>query len=388
MSSGGDIKPRSRREIAAAFLLLGVTFGGPAIMAVMQTELQERRQWLSKARLVEGLSLVAGLPGATATQLGIYIGYVTGGWWGGLIAGLCFVLPAFFVMLALAAGYAAYGALPFIQGALYGLSPVVLAVFLAAMYRLGRNVASTPLQIAVAVAAAAVCGLTSVGVAVVLAFAGTIGIALFHSRKIGAAAFLGVGAVATLLHFAPWSFAVSDTAGAGLGDIASFFLMAGAFSFGGGLSLVAFIQEHVVHHYRWLTTEEFLAGLALGQFTPGPIIMVAAYVGYKLAGVLGAAVAFTAVFLPSFVLMLSLLPVFEKVRRLEWTKAAMKAIGPAVVGVLGLSLLRMSPHALPDATAVAIFLAAVTALFALQIGIFKLMAGGALFGALRTLVSR
>src|SRR5262245_47839910 len=121
-----DVKPRRWTEIASAFLLLGVTFGGPAIMAVMQAELQERRQWLSKPRLVEGLSLVAALPGATATQLGIYIGYLTGGWWGGLLAGLCFILPAFFVMLALAAGYAAYGALPIMQGTLYGLSPVVL----------------------------------------------------------------------------------------------------------------------------------------------------------------------------------------------------------------------------------------------------------------------
>jgi len=164
--------------------------------------------------------------------------------------------------------------------------------------------------------------------------------------------------------------------------------MAGAFSFGGGLSLVAFIQEHVVNHYQWLSTEEFLAGLALGQFTPGPIIMVAAYVGYKLAGVVGAAVATAAVFLPSFVLMLSILPVFEKARALLWTRAAMKGIGPAVVGVLGLSLLRMGPHALPDFTAAAIFLLALAALIAWQVGIFKLMAGGALFGALRTLVSR
>lgn len=394
--TGNDFR-KNWREIASAFLLLGTTFGGPAIMAIMQAELQEKRQWLSKARLVEGLSLVTALPGATATQLGMFLGYVRGGWWGALIAGLCFVLPAFFVMLVLAAGYAAYGALPFMKGALYGLGPVVLAVFLGAMYRLGRTVASTWLQMVLAIAAAAVCALTPLGVAAVLALCGAIGIALFHSRKLGAVVFCAVAALAFLGHLAPWSLAALVPTGVDAGAasssstllaIGSFFLMAGAFSFGGGLSLVAFIQEHVVNHYQWLSTEEFLAGLALGQFTPGPIIMVAAYVGYKLAGVTGAAVATGAVFLPSFILMLSLLPVFEKARTLLWTRAAMKGIGPAVVGVLGLSLLRMAPHALPDFTAVAIFVLALAALIAWQVGIFKLMAGGALLGVLRTVVSR
>jgi chromate transporter len=390
-----DLAPKSRsfKEIASAFLLLGTTFGGPAIMGIMQAELQEKRQWVSKARMVEGLSLVTALPGATATQLGIFLGYVTGGWWGGLLAGLCFVLPAFFVMLALAAGYSAYGALPFMKGALYGLSPVVLAVFLSAMYRLGRSVASTTLQVCLAAVAAAVCAFSPLGVAEVLAFGGAIGIALFHSRKLGVIVFCAIAALAVLGHLSPWSLAALAPSAPAPGStslvaIGSFFLMAGAFSFGGGLSLVAFIQEHVVNHYHWLSTEEFLAGLALGQFTPGPIIMVAAYVGYKLAGVAGAAVATTAVFLPSFVLMLSILPVFEKVRTLLWTKAAMKGIGPAVVGVLGLSLARMAPHALPDFTAVAIFVLALAALLAWRVGLFKTMLGGALFGALRAIAWR
>ena len=115
---------RNWRGIAFAFLKLGLTaYGGPAIMGIMQAELQERRQWLSKARFIDGLSLVNMLPGAGATQLGIFLGYTRGGWWGGLLAGLCFVLPAFFIMLALTMGYAAFGATPLMSGALYGLGP-------------------------------------------------------------------------------------------------------------------------------------------------------------------------------------------------------------------------------------------------------------------------
>jgi chromate transporter len=375
------------KEIASAFLKLGVTWGGPAIMAIMQAEIQEKRQWVSKARLVEGLSLVTVLPGATAVQLGIFLGYNRGGWWGGLVAGLCFVLPAFFIMLALAAGLVAYGALPFMKGALYGLGPVVLAVFVVAMQRLGKAVVVTRLQLALAIAAALAGALTPLGVAVILALGGAVGIALFHSRAVGAIVLCAVAAVAALVHLAAWSPGAAAARSSSLADIGSFFLMVGAFTFGGGLSLIAFIQEHVVGRYQWLSAEEFVAGLALGQVTPGPIIMVAAYVGYKLAGVAGAAVAAGAIFLPSFILMLTILPFFEKVSALRWTKAAMKGIGPAVIGVLGLALLQMAPHVLPDVPALAIFLLALAALLAWQVGIFKLLLGGAAAGVLLAAMS-
>src|SRR5262244_2230267 len=113
---------RHWKEIAAAFLKLGFSsYGGFAAWGIMQAELQDKRQWVPKERFVEGLSLVNMLPGATATQLGIFLGYARGGWWGGLLAGLCFVLPGFFILLALTVGYAAYGATPVLSEALSGL---------------------------------------------------------------------------------------------------------------------------------------------------------------------------------------------------------------------------------------------------------------------------
>src|SRR5438046_2649774 len=144
------------REIAAHFLKLGLTaYGGPAIMGIMQTEIQERRRWVSKERFVEGLSLANLVPGATATQLGIFLGHARGGWWGGLLAGLCFVLPAFGIMLALAMTYAHLGATPIMRGGLYGLGPVVLGIFVVAVYRLGRSTVTTVPQILIAITAAA-----------------------------------------------------------------------------------------------------------------------------------------------------------------------------------------------------------------------------------------
>src|SRR5438046_4081379 len=147
---------RSWKDIASAFLRLGATsYGGPAIMGIMQAELQEKRQWVSRERFVEGLSLVNMLPGATATQLGIFLGYARGGWWGGLIGGLCFVVPAFFIMLALTVAYAMLGVTPIVRGALYGLGPVVIAIFAVAVYRLGRSAMSTVPEAVIGVIAAA-----------------------------------------------------------------------------------------------------------------------------------------------------------------------------------------------------------------------------------------
>jgi chromate transporter len=146
--------------------------------------------------------------------------------------------------------------------------------------------------------------------------------------------------------------------------------------------MIALIQEQVVDQFHWLTHQEFINGLALGQFTPGPVLMVAAYVGYKVAGFGGAAVAATASFLPSFIIMLAILPVFDRVRTLAWTKAAMRGVGPAVMGVLAMFLVRMAPHALPDPMAVAILIGTLIALLAWRVGALKLMGAGAVVGML------
>jgi chromate transporter len=153
--------------IAAQLLKIGATaYGGPAIMGVMQAELQEKRQWVSKERFMDGLSLVNMLPGATAAQLSIFPGYARGGWWGGLLGGLCFVLPGFLVLMALTLDYAALGVTPLIRGALYGLGAV------AAL--------ATPL-----------------GIVSILLLAGGVGLWLFHSRKLGVAVLVPLAACRT-----------------------------------------------------------------------------------------------------------------------------------------------------------------------------------------------
>ena len=136
---------RHWQEIASSFLKLGATaYGGPAITGIIQTELQEKRQWVSQAHFVEGIALVNLLPGAGLVQLSTFLGHAHGGWWGGVLAGLCFVLPGFGIMLALTLAYAHLGATPIMRSGLNGLGPVVLGIFVVAVYRLGRTARSAP----------------------------------------------------------------------------------------------------------------------------------------------------------------------------------------------------------------------------------------------------
>jgi chromate transporter len=380
------------REVARAFLKIGaMSYGGPAIMGLMQVEFQEKRAWLSKERFLEGLALVNMLPGAGATQLGIYIGHARAGWWGAALAGLCFIVPAFFIMLVLTVAYAEYGAIPAARDVFYGLAPVVVGIFAVAVYRLGRNAVSDGWQGAFAVGAGLLAAFTPFGIVPTLLLAGALGVARYGSRRAGVVTAIAVLALAGLARFAGstvdlFAFTLDDGASAGLADIALFFFGVGAFTFGGGLSMLAFMQEHVVSQSHWLTAREFLDGLALGQLTPGPILMVAAFVGYKLAGVAGALVAAIAIFLPSFLLMLSVLPWMATIKEWRWMKAALKGVGPAVIGLLVVALGEMLPAAVTDVFSGLLVVAAVAALLIWRLGPLPPLLAGAAAGFVGRLV--
>jgi chromate transporter len=355
---------------------------------MMQAEFQETRRWVSKQRFLEGLSLVNVLPGAPMVQLGIFLGYVRAGWRGGLLAGVCFSTPGFVVMLALALAYATLGASPVVRGALYGLGPVVLAAFILAVYRLGRSALRSSTHHLIAVGAALAALASPLGTVAILLLAAAVGLFAFHSRVRGAIAVALVAVAVAGASFVPWTAGVMS-GGDGtprLGTLVVLFSSIGALTFGGGLSLIALLEEHVVRRLHWLSPEEFIAGLALSQLMPGPILMVAAYIGFKLHGMVGALAAAVAVFLPSFVLMLGILPIFDRVRSLAWAQAVMQGIAPAVVGVMAVVIVRMSRSAAPDAPAVLILIATVAAMHLWRVTPMKAMLGGAVAGVLRSRV--
>jgi len=374
-------------EILATFLKIGATaYGGPAIMGVMQAEFQERRQWLTKPQFVEGLAFANMLPGATATQLGIFLGYRRAGWWGGLLAGLSFCAPAFAIMLALTLAYSAFGVSPVLRGALYGLGPIVLAVFAVAVYRLGRTALPSSTHVLLAVGAAAAALFTPVATVWILLFAGGVGLFLFHGRRVGALVLAALTLVLVAVHVVAWSPLLAPRATGAtprLIDVAVQFAVIGTFTFGGSLSIIALIQNQVVHTLAWLTPQEFIDGLALGQLTPGPPVMLAAYVGYKTLGLAGAVVGAIAIFLPSFAMMLALLPVFERVRAIGWARAALQGMVAGVIGTLGVALTRLAPYAVVDPFAGVLFVGAVTTLLVWRVAPLRMVAGGAILGVVR-----
>jgi chromate transporter len=167
-----------------------------------------------------------------------------------------------------------------------------------------------------------------------------------------------------------------------LWEVGVFFFKVGAFTFGGGLSMLAFMQEQVVNQLGWLTPKEFVDGLALGQLAPGPPLMLAAFIGFKLFGIAGAAVAGAAIFLPSFLMILSILSLLQRMKDLQWLRAFMRGVAPAVIGALAVSLVQIAPHAAPDVFTWILMALTVGVILLRNVGPLPLVASGAVIGLL------
>ena len=240
-------------------------------------------------------------------------------------------------------------------------------------------------------ASALAVGLTPLGIVPTLLLAGAAGVALYGSRTWGMVAALGILVLYGAAQWvsAWWTIpAVTDTSigqpghalTPSLWEMGLFFLKVGAFTFGGGLTILAFIQEQVVQHLHWLTPQQFLDGLALGQLTPGPTLILAAFVGYAVGTFWGAVVAVAAVYLPSFTLMLTVLPMLERIKRLAWMQAALQGISPAVIGMTAVAVLRMLPAAVPDFLTGVVAVGTVGAMGLWHLSPLPLITGGAALG--------
>ena len=299
--------------------------------------------------------------------------------------------PGLCILLALTLLYQHYGALPRMRHVFYGLNPVVVGIFAMSVYRLGRAAVRDGTHVLLTVASALAIGLTPLGIVPTLLLAGAAGVALYGSRTWGIVAALVILVLygATQWGSAWWTIpAVTGTSGGHLGNVRSpslwemglFFLKVGAFTFGGGLTILAFIQEQVVNYLHWLTPQQFLDGLALGQLTPGPTLILAAFVGYAVGTFWGAVVAVAAVYLPSFLLMLAVLPILERIKRLAWMQAALQGISPAVIGMTAVAVLRMLPAAIPDLLTGVVAVGTVVAMGLWHLSPLPLITGGAALG--------
>jgi chromate transporter len=367
----------------AYWLRLGfISFGGPAgQIAIMHRDLVEQRRWISEKRFLHALNYCMLLPGPEAQQLATYIGWLMHRTWGGIVAGALFVLPSLVILIALSWIYLAYGDVPAVAGILYGIKPAVTAIVLAAAWRIGSRALGHPYLWAIAVVAfvailafnvpfplivlaAAAAGWIGARI-VPRAFDGstrhgspaaTHGPALIDDdtprpahtrwstahllRVVAAFLLLWAAAIGALIAWTGWSGA--------LAQMAWFFTKAALLTFGGAYAVLPYVVQGAVEHYGWLTTAQMMDGLALGETTPGPLIMVVAFVGFVggwtqqvlgpdalLAGGVAAAIVVTFfTFLPSFLFILAGAPFIESTHGQLHFTAPLKGITAAVVGVI------------------------------------------------------
>lgn len=363
-------------EILGVFVRLGLAgFGGPmAHIAMMEEETVRRRRWLSEECFLEGLAICQLLPGPISTQMGIYLGYVRGGLPGGLLAGLAFIGPAFLIILALSWLYFQYGTVLQVASLFYGINPAVIALILASCYRLGRSAITDVPLAAIFAAALLATWLFRTDTMVLLVAAGLLGVLLYARPS-------GTPSGKALLPWPLMAFALAFPASRHL-RLALFFLRVGVLIFGGGYVMIPFIEREVVHGLGWLSPQEFLDGLALGQITPGPIIITATFIGYKVAGLSGALVATAAIFLPSFAFIFAAAPHLARLRQAPWAQGFLKGVNPAAVGaILGAAGL-LGAKSIVDPWTAVIGLLSLVALLRFKLNVLILIPAAGLIGLL------
>ena len=329
-------KRRPMREIVGYFLRLGTLgFGGPvALVGLMEKELVQDRGWLSKEEMRDAIAVSQSLPGPLAIQVGIFISYLRGGFWGAWAGGWAFILPNFLIVTALGALYVHFGGLSWMTAIFYGVSPAVIALILHSCWRLARLGMEDWLQWLIAAACFVITVMLQAEVAMLFIGAGIVGVLYYGSLR-------GGGPPAMLLAAAPASIGVAKAATPStLAELLVFFLKAGALTFGSGLVIVPFLEKGLVQQTGWLDAREFLVAVAIGMISPGPVVITATFVGYLVAGFWGAAVSTVGIFLPSFLLILVVAPILMRHRANRNVQGFVKGAYAAAIGtILGASVL-------------------------------------------------
>lgn len=313
-------------EILVLFLRLGITsFGGPAAhIALMEEEFVHRRQWLSREKFLDLIALTNLIPGPNSTEMAIHIGYLRAGWWGFLLAGISFILPAFILVLLIAAFYVRYAQLPQSQDFLLGAKAAVLAIILQTFWRFLKNVFKVQngrefLQKTY----------WAKKQTLIIAFIFLTSLYLTEKGTTELMTLFTCGLISLFLLNRP-SWAKQE-----LGSLFLIFLKIGSILFGSGYVLLSFLQTEFVQQRHWLTDLQVLDSILVGQFTPGPVFTSATFVGFLLEGVPGACVATAGIFLPAFVFVALSIPLYQK---LSSSRSFRTLLDGVVTGSLGLLL--------------------------------------------------
>lgn len=349
-----ELQMPSWREVSLYFLFLGfVNVGGPvAQITMMFNHMVEKRKWLSKDRFVRIMAFCHVLPGPEALQLAIYVGYLKRRLWGGILAGLTFILPGAAAMIALSWLYVKYGKLSQVSDVLYVLKPAVLGIIAAGIIKLGRAAIRSVFLATILVAAFVGMRFAGIDFLLILLLAGILNLLVQEGwpklRNLGPTYKVSITVIALFLLFVD----------SRLFQISWLFLKTGLFSFGGAYGSLVFVQRGAVAQHGWLTDGQLLDGVALSVATPGPFMLFTAFVGYLAGGIVGAILATFFVFLPSFIFVIGGAHYVEKVRDNRAIQAFLAGVSAAVVGVIAVVSLDLIPEALVGWSSVAIALTA------------------------------
>src|SRR5712692_9084432 len=321
------------RDLVLYYLRLGTLgFGGPvALCGQMERELVQERQWLTKDEMREGIAVCQSLPGPLAIQVGIFISYLRGGFWGAWAGGWAFILPNFVIVVALAALYVRFGGLSLVTAIFYGVSPAVIALILHSCYRLAKLGMEDWLQWVIAAVCFTITVALQAEVALLFVGAGLLGIlyygSLFRARSASSSL--------PLLAVLPVSTPVAPATQAPiLGKLLLFFLKAGSLTFGSGLVIVPFLEKGLVQQTGWLDERQFLVAVAMGMLSPGPVVITATFVGYVVAGFWGSVISTIGIFLPSFLLVLIVAPILIRYRTNPNVQGFVKGAYAAAIGTI------------------------------------------------------
>jgi chromate transporter len=373
-------------ELALLFLRLGATaFGGPAAhIAMMEDEVVRRRQWLTREEFLDLLGATNLIPGPNSTELAIHLGHRRAGWSGLLVAGTCFILPAFLLVSAIGWAYTRFGQLPRVEHLLYGVKPVIIAVVLQALWGLTRGAAKTRLLAVVGVACVAL-GLLGVNELLLLVLAGgfvTLWRGVARRREGGGAAPPAVKALVPGLPLGGGVVAATAASSFDLGSLFLFFLKVGSVLYGSGYVLLAFLRADLVERWGWLTEAQLLDAVAVGQVTPGPVFTTATFIGYVLGGASGAVVATVGIFLPAFFFVAVSGPLVPRLRRSWVAGAFLDGVNVASLALMATVTWQLGNAALVDMWTVGIALVSAVLLVHYRVNSAWLVLGGAAVGLL------
>jgi chromate transporter len=372
--------PPARRpigEIVSYFLRLGTLgFGGPvALVGLMEKELVGDRGWLTKEEMRDAIAVSQSLPGPLAIQVGIFIAYLRGGFWGAWAGGWAFILPNFLIVAALGAVYVHFGGLSWMSAIFYGVSPAVIALILHSGYRLAKLGMEDWLQAVIAAACFVVTVWLEAEVAILFIGAGIIG-TLYYG-----ALFRRIGSTMPLLALAPIGIGTAKAPTlATLGQLLAFFLKAGSLTFGSGLVIVPFLEKGLVQEYGWLNGREFLVAVAIGMISPGPVVITATFVGYLVAGFWGSLISTIGIFLPSFILILVVAPILVRHRANPNVRGFVKGAYAAAIGTILGACVLLGKIAIGDWLTALIALGSLAVLFRFKVSNPLLIGATAVIG--------